>query len=168
MINSLSFLTCEKLFFLCCCHIEKKKIGAKANFTWIKSFLRSLSYVSNGHLIDKRHGNGTLKQMIWLWNHTFHTKVYFNEFVSKALHDHFLPQRLWRLLEAQTSYLDTHFGTLTQNSVHPTVPVLLTKDSRNEISYNFQPPYIHISCLLGICNFGKSPHSKSLTLSKVL
>ena len=41
-----------------------------------------------------------------------------------------------------TLYLDAHFGTLTQCSVHPKAPVLLTKDSRNEISYDFQPPYL--------------------------
>ena len=40
-----------------------------------------------------------------------------------------------------------HFGTLTQRSIHPTVPVLLTKDSpRNEIRYDSQPPFsLHIS-----------------------
>ena len=27
-------------------------------------------------------------------------------------------------------------------SVHLTAPALLTKDSRNEISHNFQPPYL--------------------------
>ena len=54
--------------------------------------------------------------------------------------------RLWRLLEAKTSYLDAHFGTLTQCSVHPTAPVLLTKDSRNEIIYEFPPTFsLHIS-----------------------
>ena len=35
---------------------------------------------------------------------------------------------------------------LTQRSVHPTALVLFTKDSRNEISYDFQPPFsLHIS-----------------------
>ena len=35
------------------------------------------------------------------------------------------------------TYLSAHFGTLTQRSVHPSVPVLLTKDlPRNEISYD--------------------------------
>ena len=33
----------------------------------------------------------------------------------------------------KASYLDAHFGT--QHLVHPTAPVLLTKDSRNEMSY---------------------------------
>ena len=32
---------------------------------------------------------------------------------------------------SKISYLDAHFGTLTQRSVHPKAPVLLTKDSRN-------------------------------------
>ena len=42
---------------------------------------------------------------------------------------------------AKTSYLDAHFGTLTQRSVYPTAPALLTKASRNEIIYNFKPPF---------------------------
>ena len=45
-------------------------------------------------------------------------------------------------------YLDAYFGTLTQRSVHPTAPVLLTKDSRNELwlSASIQPPFsLHIS-----------------------
>ena len=43
-----------------------------------------------------------LEQMIWLWKHTSHTKVYFNEFVANALHgpDHFW---LCRLLEAKNT-----------------------------------------------------------------
>ena len=45
-------------------------------------------------------------------------------------------------LRPKTSYLDVHFGSLTQCSVHPTGPVLLTEVSRNEISYEFQPPYL--------------------------
>ena len=35
-----------------------------------------------------------------------------------------------------------HISTHTQRSVHPTVPVLPTKDSKNETSYDFQPPYL--------------------------
>ena len=56
--------------------------------------------------------------------------------------DHFWPPRLWR---PKTLCLDAHFGT--QRSVHPTAPVLLTKDSiRNEIRNDFQPPFsLHIS-----------------------
>ena len=46
----------------------------------------------------------------------------------------------------KTSYLGAHFGTLTQRLVHHSVAVLLTKDlPRNEISYDFQPPFsLHI------------------------
>ena len=49
----------------------------------------------------------------------------------------------------KTSYLGAHFGSVTQRLVHPSVPVLLTKDSpRNEISHDFQPPFsLHISNL---------------------
>ena len=35
-------------------------------------------------LINKRHGGLMLEQTIWLWNHTSHTKVHFNEFVANA------------------------------------------------------------------------------------
>ena len=34
------------------------------------------------------------------------------------------------LIEVKTSYLGTHFGTLTQCSAYPSVPVLLTKEMR--------------------------------------
>ena len=37
------------------------------------------------YLINKRHGSRTLEQTIWLWIHTSHTEVYFNEFVANAL-----------------------------------------------------------------------------------
>ena len=38
----------------------------------------------------------------------------------------------------------TYKGTFVciQTLTHSTAPVLLTKDSRNEISYDFQPPYL--------------------------
>ena len=83
--------------------------------------------------------------------HTSYTKVYFNEFVANALHDN-MGMIIFDLCgfggckRPKTSYLDTHFGTLTQRLVHPTAPVLLTKDSpRNEIHYAFQPPFsLHI------------------------
>ena len=39
------------------------------------------------YLVNKRHGSWTLEQTIWLWNHTSHTKFYFNEFVANALCD---------------------------------------------------------------------------------
>ena len=43
----------------------------------------------------------------------------------------------------KTLDFDAHFCTLTLRLVHPTVPILLTKDStRNEISYDSQPPYV--------------------------
>ena len=46
------------------------------------------SYITKTHyLINKRHGSQMLEQMIWPSNHTFHTKVYFNEFVANALLD---------------------------------------------------------------------------------
>ena len=47
----------------------------------------------------------------------------------------------------KTSYLGVHFGTLTQRLVHPSAPVVLTKDlPRNEISYDFQSQFrLHIS-----------------------
>ena len=57
------------------------------------------------------------------------------------------PLRLWRLSDAKDILsLCTlwHFNF----AVHPTAPVLLTKDSRNEISYDFQPPFsLHILSL---------------------
>ena len=39
------------------------------------------------YLINKRHGSLTLEQTIWLWNHTSHSKFYFNEFVANAFRD---------------------------------------------------------------------------------
>ena len=42
----------------------------------------------------------------------------------------------------KTSYFGAHLVTLTQRSVHPSAPILLTKDSpRNFISYESQPPF---------------------------
>ena len=38
--------------------------------------------------------------------------------------------RLCRLLEAKNVIASAHFGTLIQCSVHPTVPVLLTKRNK--------------------------------------
>ena len=35
------------------------------------------------------------------------------------------------------TYLGAHFGTLSQGLVHPTAPVLLTKDSPRNKSYSF-------------------------------
>ena len=96
------------------------------------------------------HGSQTLEQTIWLWNHTSHTKVT----AMNLLQMHFVITWAWsfltsEVLEAvrgQKHHLGAHFGTLTQRSVHLTAPVLLTKDSRNEISYDFQPPFsLHIS-----------------------
>ena len=48
----------------------------------------------------------------------------------------------------QKHHISVHnLGTLTQRSVHPSVPVLFTKDlPSNEISYDFQPSFsLHIS-----------------------
>ena len=39
----------------------------------------------------------------------------------------FWPPWLWRLLEAKNNKESAHFGMLSQRSVHPTVPFLLTK-----------------------------------------
>ena len=55
----------------------------------------------------------------------------------------FLNSEVVEAVRCQMSYLGAHFGTLTQQSVYPIVPVLLTKDSpRNEISYDFHLPYL--------------------------
>ena len=83
----------------------------------------------------------TLEQTNWLWNHTFHTKVYFNEFLANALRNNMgmIIFYLWDCAGQGT--------LLTQRSIHPTAPVLLTKDSpRNEISCDSQPLFsLHIS-----------------------
>ena len=49
-------------------------------------------------------------------------------------------------MRPKTSYLDAHFGTLSQGLDHRIASVLLTKkDSRNEIIYDFQSPFcLHI------------------------
>ena len=58
------------------------------------------------------------------------TKKYFNEFVANALRDNMVMiifdlQGCEGCQRSKTSYLDVHFGTLTQCLVHPSVPVLL-------------------------------------------
>ena len=54
----------------------------------VVEFLAIFTYNWLGkHLINKRHGSPTLEQTIWLWNHTSHPKVYFNEFVANVLRD---------------------------------------------------------------------------------
>jgi hypothetical protein len=76
-----------------------------------------------------------LEQTIWPSNQTSHTKVYFNEFVANVLRDNmgmviFDLKGCGGFLRPKTSYLDT-------------APILLTKHSiRNEIIYDFQPPYL--------------------------
>ena len=78
---------------------------------------------------------------------TGYRKYNFNEFVAYILRDNmcmiiFDLHGCGGYQRPKTSYLGEHFGTQTQGSVHPTVPVLLTKClSRNEISYAFQPPF---------------------------
>ena len=42
---------------------------------------------ARNYFVNKRHGSQMLEQMIWMWKHTSHTKVYFNEFVANVLHD---------------------------------------------------------------------------------
>ena len=80
-------------------------------------------------------------------NHIHYRKFYFNEFVANVLRDNMgiIIFDLWNVeaVRGQKHHISPH----TQCSVHPKVPVLLTKDSiRNEISYNFQPPFsLHIS-----------------------
>ena len=59
--------------------------GIQINIIKVYSFVYTLFIFSN--LINKRHGSRTLEQTIWLWNHTSHTKVYFNEFVANVFRD---------------------------------------------------------------------------------
>ena len=84
-------------------------------------------------------------------NHTSYRKFYFYEFVANVLRDNmgrfiFYLRGCGGYLRPKHHLSDAHFGTLTQCLVYPTAPVLLTKDSiRNEISYDFQPPFsLHI------------------------
>ena len=60
-------------------------------------------------------------------------------------HDYFWPPWLCRLLEAKNVIESAHFGTLTQCSVHPTVPVLLTKHLQSAGSI-LSPPLISVCC----------------------
>ena len=41
----------------------------------------------SSNLINKRHSSQILQKTIWLWNHTFHKKNFFNEFVANVLCD---------------------------------------------------------------------------------
>ena len=56
----------------------------------------------------------------------------------------FLTSKVVEAVRGQKHHISAHtLALLTQRSVHPTVPVLLTKDSpRNKISYDSQPPYL--------------------------
>ena len=122
--------------------------GSLDSQTWLNNpwFLHSDKIYST-NLINKRHGSRTLEQTIWLWNHTSHTEVYFNEFAVNALHDNMgmVIFDLWGSggwLKSKTSFRSKYFGALTQRSLHASAPVLFTKDlRRNEISYDFQPPF---------------------------
>ena len=82
-------------------------------------------------------------------NRTSYRKFSFNEFVANVLRDNMgmiiLTFEVVEAVKGQKHHISVH--TLTQHSVHPTAPLLLTKDSpRNEISYDLQPPFsLHIS-----------------------
>ena len=53
----------------------------------------------------------------------------------------FLTSKVVEAVKGKKHHISAH--TLTQLSAHPSMPVLLTKDlKRNEISYDFQPPYL--------------------------
>ena len=84
-------------------------------------------------------------------NHTSYRKIYFIEFVANVLRDNmgmiiFDLRGCGGCQRPKTSYLGAHFGTLTQCLVHPSAPVLPTKDSPiNFINYDSQPPFsLHI------------------------
>ena len=70
------------------------------------------------NLINKRDGSLILVLTASRPNHTSYKKVYFNEFVKKY----------WSC-DMGMIIFDLH-GTLTQHSVHSTVPVLLTKRNK--------------------------------------
>ena len=100
-------------------------------------------------------------------NHTSYRKFYFHEFVSNASYDN-MDIIIFELggcggcQRPKTPYLGAHFGTLSQSSVHPKVPVLLTKDSiRNEIIYDFQSPFsLHVSNSRNIQNHSSYSNDK--------
>ena len=59
----------------------------------------------------------------------------------------FLTSEVVEAFRGQKHYISMHTlaQRLTQHSVHPTAPVLLSKDSRNEIIFDFQSPFcLHI------------------------
>ena len=111
---------------------------------------RNLRYQLGSIVIQLSHQYLTIVQC---WNIQFGCetinlakKVYFNEFVAKALHDNmgmiiFDLQGCGGCWRPKTSYLRSHFGAFTHHLLHPTAPVLVTKDSsRNEIRSDSQPP----------------------------
>ena len=99
------------------------------------------------YLINNRHGCWMLQQTIWLWNQSLLQWICGKCLAWYPGRDDFLPLRLWRLIKAKNIISRHTFGTFTQLLIHPSGPVLLTKDlPRNEISYDFQPPFnLHIS-----------------------
>ena len=56
---------------------------------------------------------------------------FFNEFAANVLRDNMgMTSEVVEAVRGQKiSYLGAHFGTLIQRLVHPTAPLLLTKDS---------------------------------------
>ena len=72
-----------------------------------------------------------------LTNRTFYRKFNFNELVANLLHDN--TSMIIFDLQGCGGCQRPKTSSLTQCLVHPTAPVLLTKDSpRNKISYDFQ------------------------------
>ena len=65
--------------------------------------------------------------------HTSCRKIYSNEFVANVSGDNMgiiiLTSEDVEAVRGQKYHVSAHFGTLTQCSIHPRVPVLLTKDS---------------------------------------
>ena len=76
------------------------------------------------------------EQMQSRTNHTSDRKFVFNECAANVLDDNIgMTSEVVEAVRGQkTSYLGAHFGTLTQCLVHPSAPLLLTKDSpRNQL-----------------------------------
>ena len=113
----------------------------KKNHSWIEYYLYYYRYLINRRLVEH-------------WNRQFGCETIHptQKFTPMNLLQMPCVIREWsfmtsEVVEAVRGQKHILAHTLAQRLVHPTAPVLLSKDTpRNEISYNSQPPFsLHIS-----------------------
>ena len=112
--------------------IDKNFFGCKAAYA--KSDLLFHQYLTNVQCWNRRFGCETIHPTQKL---TSMNLLHMSCVITLAWS--FLTTEVVEADGGHKHHISAH--TLTQHLVHPSVPVLLTKDlPRNEISYDFQPP----------------------------